>query len=86
MVHVVLQFVVNPATVLHLVPPVVAVQLRALVELVVPNEGVAVGRIVGRFLGSLLGDGDGLASRTRLDGYLTGTNLGQRIGIYGDYY
>ena len=46
-VDVVLQLVVHPATVLHFVSPVVGVEFGTGVELVLPNETVALGYIVG---------------------------------------
>ena len=79
MVHVVLQLVVYPAAVLYLMNPVIGIQFRARVKLVMPHEAIAIGGIVGSLFGSLLGDCDGLAGSTAHNGDSCSAGIGCRV-------
>ena len=91
MVHVVLQLVIHPARVLHFVGPVIGVEFCprktilvgsiaiVAVKLIVPNQRVSVGSIVGWLLCCRLRHADGLACYARHDGDGTRAGTGRRI-------
>ena len=82
-VHVVLQLVVHPSGVLHLVLPVGSIQFRACLELVLPYQCVTFGGIVGRLLGSGLSHCDVLTGSTRHNDDVTCTLRGIRVLVDG---
>ena len=79
MVHVVLQLIVHPVILLHLMRPVGRIQFRTFVELIVPHQLITVRSIIGSLFCCSLCDRDGLAGNTRHYRDSTSAGLCHRI-------
>ena len=78
-VHVVLEFVVHPTAVLHLVGPIDLVQLRTLVKLILPHQVITLGSVIGSFLSSSLGNSYRFTGTSRHHRNSTRAGLSHRI-------